>query len=106
MQVSSELAWPEGRPLSLVPGQPHEASRAFTPGSNAAVVLTAMPCNAQVSSVPARPGKVPLEKGYSQMDWLRRCKTEDMSGRCPAHEAKSPANAVSLPIIPLKGSVI
>ena len=34
-----------------------------------------------------RPGKVPLEKGYSQMDWMRVQKTErDLAGEarsCP-----------------------
>ena len=30
---------------------------------------------------PRRPGKVPLEKGYSQMDWLRLCRTHpDVAG--------------------------
>ena len=30
---------------------------------------------------PARPGKVPLEKGYSQMDWLRLTRTHpDLAG--------------------------
>ena len=100
MQVSSKLAWPEGCPFSPVPGLPREIYCASALGSDVAAV-SQQSCNAQVSSVPARPGKVPLEKGYSQMDWLRRCKTEDMSGDYAVQEAKS----VSLPIVSLKGSV-
>lgn len=30
--------------------------------------------------VATRPGKIPLEKGYSQMDWLRLSKTLDLAG--------------------------
>ena len=33
------------------------------------------------AKAPRRPGKVPLEKGYSQMDWLRLCRTHpDLAG--------------------------
>ncbi len=34
----------------------------------------------QAKGVPSRPGKVPLEKGYSQLDWMRLSRTGDMSG--------------------------
>ncbi len=34
----------------------------------------------QAKGVPTRPGKVPLEKGYSQLDWMRLSRNEDMSG--------------------------
>lgn len=34
----------------------------------------------QAKGLPARPGKVPLEKGYSQLDWMRVSKNEDMAG--------------------------
>ena len=35
---------------------------------------------AQAKTEPARPGKVPLEKGYSQLDWMRLSRTQDLSG--------------------------
>ena len=38
----------------------------------------------QAKAVPTRPGKVPLEKGYSQLDWMRVSRTEDTSGAMPA----------------------
>lgn len=28
-----------------------------------------------------RPGKVPLEKGYSQMEWMRLQRTKDLAGK-------------------------
>ena len=44
--------------------------------------LMDVPWVVQVAPKPAiRPGKIPLEKGYSQMDWLRLSRTSsDMAG--------------------------
>lgn len=55
--------------------------------------LTLLPLPVQIASRPvSRPGKVPLEKGYSQMDWLRLSRSSpDLAGQCSLHHLSTPA---------------
>ncbi len=54
--------------------------------------LQLLRCDAQASKA-QRPGKVPLEKGYSQMDWMRTMRTHpDLAGACgaaPLHQLRA-----------------
>ncbi len=72
---------PRCRRFVFVSGRPCPARLACTAGHalHDACVTRGLP-QARTKQ-PARPGKVPLEKGYSQMDWLRLTRTHpDLAG--------------------------
>ena len=79
----------------LQPPFPEEARSHFAQATavRVAVLNTCLLNASQAKGVPTRPGKVPLEKGYSQLDWMRLSRSGDMSGAYASHRGCSLSKA-------------